>query len=144
MCNLSFQLLLRRYVIDAKNKQVKSETFCGTLACAPPEIIGGIPYSAKIADMWSFGIAVFTMLNKANPFTEENRKLLLTLQKSKTWKFRSKYEKSLSPQVKQLVKGLLEPDVKKRLTAEQVLNSEWIAMDPKLKGNKLKVFQLYS
>ena len=38
----------------------------------------------------------------------------------------------MSDQVKKLVARLLEPDVSKRWKMDQVINSEWIAMDPRL------------
>lgn len=37
-------------------------------------------------------------------------------------------------QVKKIVTNLLEPDISKRWNLNQILNSEWIAMDPRLLG----------
>ncbi|GLH01955.1 Uncharacterized protein GBIM_08011 [Gryllus bimaculatus] len=72
------------------------------------------------------------MLNKAMPFDDTNIKRLHEQQMNRRWKFRSKVIDTLSEQVKKLVTNLLEPDVTKRWRMDQVLNSEWVAMDPRL------------
>lgn len=122
-----------RYVIDEKGRPVTSETHCGSLTYAAPEILRGNPYHPKIADMWSYGIMLYVMLNKAMPFGEDNNvKKLYDAQIHKKWRFRSKVETVISNQLKECVTRLLEPDIAKRWTVEQVLTSDWIAMDPRL------------
>lgn len=49
---------------------VLSDTFCGSLSYASPEILKGLSYNPKISDMWALGIMIFTMLNKAMPFDD--------------------------------------------------------------------------
>lgn len=86
--------------------------------------------------MWSFGVVMFTMLNKANPFNEKNHRTLHSLQVNKKWKFRSQVANKISPEAKDLVSNLLEPVATKRFSIDEVINSSWIAMDPKLKCKK--------
>lgn len=121
-----------RYTIDSNGKRLSSETYCGSLSYAAPEILRGLPYHPKIADIWSLGIVIYIMLNKAMPFDDTNIKRLYEQQTSKRWRFRSKVIDTLSEQVKKLMAHLLEPDVAKRWRIEQVLSSEWLAMDPRL------------
>ncbi|XP_037916619.1 testis-specific serine/threonine-protein kinase 1-like isoform X1 [Hermetia illucens] len=123
-----------RRVLDTDGRRLTSETFCGSLQYAPPEIIKGTPYHPKVADMWSFGVVMFTMLNKANPFNEKNHRTLHSLQVNKKWKFRSQVANNISPEAKDLVSNLLEPVATKRFSIDEVINSSWIAMDPKLKS----------
>ena len=121
-----------RYVVDSRGERVTSDTYCGSLSYAAPEILRGIPYHAKVADIWSMGVILYIMLNKAMPFDDSNIKRLYEQQTNKRWKFRAKVVDVLSDQVKKLMGNLLEPETNKRWRIEQVLSSEWIAMDARL------------
>lgn len=125
-----------RYMIDNRNRAVMSETYCGSLSYASPEILSGRPYNPKVSDMWSFGIVMYAMLNKAMPFDDTHVKALHENQVKKRWKFRARVIDILSIEVKNLIQGLLEPEFGKRLKVEQVVNSDWIAMDARLKCSR--------
>ncbi|KAH0563805.1 testis-specific serine/threonine-protein kinase 1-like [Cotesia glomerata] len=121
-----------RFVTDTRGKHVLSDTFCGSLLYAAPEILKGIPYNPKIADIWSLGVIVYTILNKAMPFDETNLARLYTLQTNRRWKFQRKVIDKLSDQVKKLVGNLIEPDISKRWRIEKIVYCSWIAMEPQL------------
>ncbi|KAJ8942903.1 hypothetical protein NQ314_009878 [Rhamnusium bicolor] len=121
-----------RFVIDANGRKIASTTYCGSLSYAAPEVLRGMPYHPKIADVWSLGVILYIMINKAMPFDDTNVKRLHEQQMNRRWKFRSKVIDSLSEQVKVLVTHLLEPDITKRWRVEQIVNSEWLAMDSRL------------
>ncbi|KAJ9591945.1 hypothetical protein L9F63_001547 [Diploptera punctata] len=121
-----------RYVVDSRGKRQMSDTYCGSLSYAAPEILRGIPYNPKISDIWSLGVVLYVMLNKAMPFDDTNIKRLYEQQTSRRWKFRGKVVDVLSDQLKKVVQNMLEPDIVKRWHFDHVLNSEWIAMDPRL------------
>lgn len=123
-----------RYVIDSRGKKILSDTFCGSLMYVAPEILRGSPYNPKIADVWSLGVILYIMLNKAMPFDETNLKRLYELQMNHRWKFRRKVIDSLSEQVKKLVGCMLHPDSTKRWRMEQIVHCNWITMDPRLVG----------
>lgn len=56
--------------MDSHNKKILSETFCGSLSYAAPEILKGMSYEPKISDMWALGVLIFTMVNKGMPFDD--------------------------------------------------------------------------
>lgn len=122
-----------RYTVDANGKKVASETYCGSLTYAAPEILKGSAYHPKTADIWSFGVILYVMLNKAMPFGEEKKiRKLLDMQLARQWRFRSKVIDVLSDEVKKLTECLLEPDISKRWKIEEIVCCDWIAMDPRL------------
>lgn len=121
-----------RYVIDNRGKRVLSDTYCGSLSYVAPEILRSYPYNPKISDIWSLGVILYIILNKAMPFDEPNLRVLYEKQIARKWKFRSKVVNNLTDHVKKLVSNLLEPDVAKRWRLEQIVQSDWIAMDPRL------------
>lgn len=121
-----------RFVVDANGRKMTSATYCGSLSYAAPEVLRGMPYFPKTSDLWSFGVIVYIMMNKAMPFDDTNVKKLYEHQINKRWKFRAKVSDSLSENVKNLTVRLLEPDVMKRWKIVQVLKSDWIATDQRL------------
>ncbi|CAG2248637.1 STK22 [Mytilus edulis] len=65
-------------LVKGKLGEIKpSETYCGSYAYAPPEILKGSPYDPMIADVWSMGVVLFTMVYGRLPFDDSNHKKLL-------------------------------------------------------------------
>ncbi|KAH8039518.1 hypothetical protein HPB51_007420 [Rhipicephalus microplus] len=55
-----------------RKKKFYSETYCGSEAYAPPEVLQGIPYQPRKADMWSLGVILYVMMTAALPFEDGN------------------------------------------------------------------------
>ncbi|CAG9792132.1 unnamed protein product [Diatraea saccharalis] len=115
-----------------RDRDVLSETYCGSLSYAAPEVLKGVPYLPKQADMWSIGVILYTMLNKALPFNETSVKKLYEKQVTRKWRFRTNVVNQLSTECKQQVTLLLEPEAKSRPTAGAIFSGPWIGMDPRL------------
>ena len=81
------------------NDSFFSETYCGSTSYSPPEILKGIPYNPKASDIWSLGIIIYVMLNKAMPFGDMSVKKLYEEQVKKKWKFKSYISTIISAQV---------------------------------------------
>lgn len=121
-----------RNCVDEDDQLVYSETYCGSMSYAAPEILRGKPYLPKPTDLWSLGVVLFVMLNKSMPFDDTRMRKLYEQQMGKKYRFRSRVAGILTLECKTVVKHLLEPDPGLRHTANQVLGSEWIAMDSRL------------
>lgn len=98
---------------------------CGSLPYFPPELLQKRPYNPLKSDIWSLGVCFYIMLNDGLPFKLGDDRLMLHKQLTKDWKFRNKVEPKLSEDLKQIVKKMLEPDPKKRITSDQLIHLEW-------------------
>lgn len=85
----------------------------------------GIPYDATCSDVWSLGVLLFAMVTGQFPFDDSNKKHLLRETTSGKVNFGSRGS-NLSEQVKDLIKKLLTPDVKTRITLEEALDHPWM------------------
>jgi len=109
-------------------KRRLSQTFCGSYAYAPPEILRGIAYDGTIADIWSLGVVLYTMVSASLPFDDSNLKTLLE-QVMRQVHFSSR--KKISPEVKDLICKMLQPNVDKRASLKDIKEHCWF------KGEKL-------
>lgn len=121
-----------RFCVDDDDQPQLSETYCGSMSYAAPEILKGKPYNPKPTDLWSLGVVLFVMLNKSMPFSDTRIKKLYEQQMNKKYRLRQRIATTLSQECRKLLQHLLEPDVGLRYNATQVLNSDWIAMDSRL------------
>jgi len=109
-------------------KRRLSQTFCGSYAYAPPEILRGIAYDGTIADIWSVGVILYTMVSASLPFDDSNLKTLLE-QVMRPVHFSSR--KKITPEAKDLICKMLIPSVDKRFTIQDIKQHCWF------KGEKL-------
>lgn len=77
-----------RFCVDDDDQPILSETYCGSMSYAAPEILRGKPYSPKPTDLWSLGVVLFVMLNKSMPFDDTRLRKLYEQQMSKKYRFR--------------------------------------------------------
>lgn len=63
--------------LSGNDKKILSETYCGSYAYAPPEILVGTPYDPQKADVWSMGVILFAMLCGRLPFDDTNHRILI-------------------------------------------------------------------
>ncbi|CAG2181173.1 unnamed protein product [Oppiella nova] len=109
---------------NTTGQRVLSKTYCGSAAYAAPEILKVEPYNPMISDVWSMGVVLYVLVNNRLPFVavNDNLKDLLKHQLEKNINFD---RKSLTPECKELIQKLLEPNVKQRYTMVQVLEHRW-------------------
>ncbi|KAL3227188.1 hypothetical protein MRX96_004365 [Rhipicephalus microplus] len=69
-----------------KHKEL-SETFCGSEAYAAPEILQGICYLPKLADVWSLGVILYVMVTGLLPYESNGLLRQVRLQMTRTVRF---------------------------------------------------------
>ena len=103
-----------------------AETSCGSPHYAAPEVIRGIPYDGRCADVWSSGVILYTLLCGKLPFNDQSIRNLLA--KVKSGHFTMPTE--IPPPIQQLISQMLTVDVTQRINIDQI--------------KKHPAFQLYS
>ncbi|OBT90272.1 hypothetical protein VE02_01273 [Pseudogymnoascus sp. 03VT05] len=92
------------------------DVFVGTIDYAAPEVLAGRPYGGKEQDVWALGILLYTIIYKENPFYSIDEIMDRDL--------RVPYVMS-EPSI-DLIRKMLDRDVAKRVTIEQVLEHPWL------------------
>jgi len=92
-----------------------SDSFCGTLQYMAPEVIARTGHG-KPADWWAFGCLIFEMLTTRTPFNHPNRKQLQDM----ILKSSPNIPKWLSPEVRHLLKSLLNKNPEERIAFNEI------------------------
>lgn len=114
------------------------KTLCGSPNYAAPEVISGIKYSGSEVDVWSTGVVLYTILTGYLPFDDTSTCALFN--KIRTAKYI--LPNYLSPEVKDLIQRMLNPDPIARITVEQIKAHPWYNVDipPHLKWKEALLF----
>ena len=91
---------------------------CGTPAYVAPEILTKQGYHKEI-DIWATGVTLFTMLARALPFHDSNRKKTFELIKEAEPAFKQAVWSSISQECQDLIRKMLIKNPKERITIEQ-------------------------
>ena len=125
-------------ILSSENEELHNH--CGTPMYIAPEIILSTKergYKGFPVDIWSAGIALYIMISGKLPFNldESPEDLddinnLENKERNKQLKYEilnkePKYIENISDELRNLLKGLLNKDPKKRLNCDQILNHPW-------------------
>jgi calcium-dependent protein kinase len=99
-------------------------SFSGTIFYVAPEVIQG-KYDAK-CDIWSCGVVLYAMLSGALPFNGNTDREITQKILSGAVSFDLGEWEHVSDQAKHLIRRMLTKDPKRRPSAEEVLQDEWI------------------
>ena len=103
----------------------KDKNLAGSIYYLAPEIISKNRKYTEKCDIWSCGIIMYILLTGKPPFNGDSDEEIL----KKIIQNHLDLEKYpwpvISLKAKDLIKKLLETDIKKRITAEEALNHEW-------------------
>ena len=106
-------------------------TACGSPVYTAPEVLMGDGYDSTACDMWSVGVILYMLLCGYPPFwaPDDMTALFVAIMTAK-YEFRSPEWDSIATEAKALIRGLLQLNPKQRLTAQQVLEHEWVKASP--------------
>ena len=101
-----------------------AETSCGSPHYASPEIVKGIPYDGRLADIWSCGVVLYALLSGRLPFDDPSFRNLVA--KVKAGQYRMP---DFPPDIKDLISRMLQVDPAKRITIEQIKHNRAFRID---------------
>ena len=113
---------------DDKNEN----SIVGSAYYIAPEVLNK-DYNEK-CDTWSVGVILYMFLVGRPPFNGSNNEEIVNSVKTKEYDENNPKFLSRSPEVRDLIKNLLQKDATKRLSAKEALNHEWFK---KFNGRKL-------
>lgn len=88
----------------------RTKTFCGTREYVSPEMLSNNLYDTSV-DLWAYGVLLYEILNGKTPFYSNDRdEIYDRIEKATVY-----YPKEMSDEVQDLLQGLLQRDVSKRL-----------------------------
>ena len=106
--------------------------WCGSIPYFAPEVLSNLPYNPLVSDVWSAGVCLYIITNDTFPFIykEGHEHAMLESQLARKWRFNSRTERTYSEPYKQLMRGMLNPNVDERIRTDQVSRHKWIATKP--------------
>ncbi|CAF1233635.1 unnamed protein product [Rotaria sp. Silwood1] len=110
-----------------KSKEYLSKTYCGSRAYVSPEILLGLPYDAKKADIWAIGVILYIFVTGVMPFKEDKNNQLILKQHQKLqlhWPNENEREQS----ARNLILNIFTYDWQKRPNIQQVSTHPWLTM----------------
>ena len=116
---------------DYKTTSKPFHEICGTTQYLAPEIFTK-SYTEKV-DLWSAGVLLFILSTGKTPYKVKNIDILMELIKTNPLSSTNSELRNYSPEFLSFISGLLEPDPKKRFSAQSALQHIWISS--KIKKN---------
>lgn len=113
-----------RFCKTSLGKEIVSNTFCGSAAYAPPEVLRGECYDPKKYDIWSLGCVLFIMLTASMPFDDSNIMKMLRDQLDGGLKL-AIFAMDISLELKHLLNSLIEADLHRRVDIQGVVDHKW-------------------
>lgn len=107
------------------DNDVHMQTVCGTPGYCSPEVLKGRKYGTQV-DMWSVGVITYILLCGYEPFYADSDNDMFRKILKSDYQFDPPWWDDISENAKDLIRHLLVPDPKQRLTAAQALNHPWV------------------
>mmetsp|Transcript_7440 Transcript_7440/g.33079 ORF Transcript_7440/g.33079 Transcript_7440/m.33079 type:complete len:240 (-) Transcript_7440:2723-3442(-) len=112
--------------ITQRDSDLVFSSAVGTPLYVAPELIRRRQYGPPI-DVWACGVIMYMMLSGKLPFKASSKEELFRSILHKPVTFPDKYWHDISEEAKNLLRGLLQKDPKKRLPAGSALHHDWFS-----------------
>ncbi|KAK7328565.1 hypothetical protein VNO77_22676 [Canavalia gladiata] len=96
-------------------------TTCGSPNYVAPEILANRGYDGATSDIWSCGVILYVILTGYLPFDDRNLAVLY----QKIFKGEVQIPRWLSPGAQNIIKRMLDPNPKTRITMDMIKEDEW-------------------
>ncbi|XP_050411025.1 myosin light chain kinase, smooth muscle isoform X2 [Patella vulgata] len=106
----------------------------GTPEFVAPEVVNFDPINTA-SDMWSVGVICYVLLSGLSPFMGDSESETLANVTSATWDFNAEEFDSISKEAKDFISKLLIKDKRKRLSAADCLEHQWLRRSLKREGH---------
>ncbi|XP_027348446.1 serine/threonine-protein kinase SAPK7-like [Abrus precatorius] len=105
----------------------KPNSMVGTPAYIAPEIISGGEYDGKLADVWSCGVILYTMLMGALPFEdkEDRKNVKKTVNRIVAVQYKFPENVSITQDCKNLISRIFVANPAKRITIKEIEGHPW-------------------
>ncbi|KAJ2886419.1 hypothetical protein FB639_001582 [Coemansia asiatica] len=118
--------------IRGGDKTTEPTTLCGTPSYISPEILARQPYGFE-SDIWALGCLLVTLLTGSQPFGTSRKKITEDLVAQ------IRLPRDISFETKQLVRGLLRIDPRKRIRSTELLKHSFF--DPQMPQSRLLLLE---
>ena len=115
-------------------KEKAEHVLIGSAYYIAPEVLSR--NYTELCDLWSCGVIMYILLTGRPPFNGGSEEEIMKKIKTGTYDLKKYPWGVISDEAKDLVKGLLQVDTKKRLTAKEALEHKWFKIE-KTKSNIL-------
>ena len=102
-------------------------TPCGSPYYASPEMIRGVKYNGLSIDIWSSGIILYAMVCGYLPFDDNNHEKLFDKILQCNVEFPNETDVNISPECKDLIKKILTPMPKQRISLEDIKQHSFLS-----------------
>jgi calcium-dependent protein kinase len=124
LIDFGFANFCRQSSVSSSDHHLSLTETKGTPCYMSPEVLKG-KYD-KRCDLWSIGVITYYLLAGKLPFRASTEERLNTLIMTTDYDFEERDWTELSILSKQFIRGLIDPNVKTRMTCEQALAHPWI------------------
>nr|XP_047135501.1 testis-specific serine/threonine-protein kinase 3-like [Hydra vulgaris] len=101
-----------------------SRTFCGSSAYASIEILKGIAYDGKCAEVWSLGCILYIITTGNMPFNDFDKvKQIKQMERGPAYR---NLQQPISNTLRQLISRMLDIDPKTRVTLKEIGKLSWM------------------